>query len=176
MKTFKDLYEDVLKYNEKYAKTSGRLVKDVDGKLIDIIPNIRAKMITFRFRAKSQSESNEGYNVWLQFYNVEFSDHPISSSSVKIIDKKTKNPLYFERISLTDRKKKNYVRVRCSCMDFRHRFSWEDRAVQALYGAPPAKYKRKPGSNRPPVNPEHIPGFCKHIWNCAKAIEHYFGR
>lgn len=176
MKTFKELYDSTQKYNKKYAKTNGRLVKDIDGKLVDIIPNVRAKMITFRFRVKSQSKINEGYNVWIQFYNVEFSDHPISSTSIKILDKETKEPLYFERISLTNKNKQNYVRVRCSCMDFRFRFSWEDRAVQALYGAPPAKYTRKPGSNRPPVNPEHMPGFCKHVYQCAKAIEHYFAK
>lgn len=172
MLIFKQLYDSTLKYRHW-----ARLYPNVTGELIDIIPNTAANLITFRFRVKSVRNANEGYNVWLQFYNVEFSDHPLSTNnSVKIQNKYTEEPLYFEKISLTTKANKNYVRVRCSCMDFRHRFAWEDRAVKALYGGIPAKYTRKPGSNRPPVNPKHIPGMCKHIFDCAKSIEKYFSR
>jgi hypothetical protein len=103
------------------------------------------------------------------------STRPITTNSIKIINEKG-NPVYFERISITDNKNKNWCRVRCSCSDFKHRFAWEDRDVNALFGAPPAKYTPVPGSNRPPVNPEHIPGMCKHIFGCAKGLEHYFMR
>lgn len=171
MLTFKQLYEFTKKF-----KAWRRNYPDVDGKLVDIIPNRVAKLITFRFRVKSVTKISEGYNVWIQFYNVEFSDNPTSSNCAKIIDKETKQPLYFEKISLTNNKMKNYVRVRCSCADFKFRFAWEDKAAQALFGGPPAKYKRKPGSNRPEVNPEHIPGMCKHIWQCAKGLEPFFMR
>lgn len=171
MLTFKQLYDSTMKYR-KWARS----YPDVDGKLVDIIPNVSAGILTFRFRVKSVTKINEGYNTWIQFYNVKFSDHPLSSTSIKIIDKDTKEPLYFERISLVDASKKNYVRVRCSCYDFRFRFAWEDKAVQALYGGRPARYTRKPGSTRPEVNPQHIPGMCKHIYQCAKGIERYFTR
>lgn len=171
MLTFKELYDST----KKLAKWRSNY-PDVDGKLIDIIPNVTAKLITFRFRVKSVSRRNEGYNVWIQFYNIEFSDHPLSSNSAKIIDKETKEPLYFEKISLVDARKRNYVRVRCSCKDFQFRFSWEDRENKCLYGGVPKSYTRKPGSNRPPVNPHHYPGFCKHIWQCTKSLEHYFMR
>lgn len=171
MLTFKQLYDSTIKF-----KTWRRNYPDVDGKLVDIIPNISAKLITFRFRVKSVRNANEGYNTWIQFYNIEYGDHPLSSTSVKIIEKDTGKPLYFERISLVDARRKNYVRVRCSCQDFRFRFAWEDRANQCLYGGVPKSYQRVPGSTRPPVNPEHIPGICKHIFQSAKAIEHYFAR
>lgn len=171
MLTFKQLYDSTVKYR-KWA----RVYPDVDGKLVDIIPNTRAGLITFRFRVKSVQKRNEGYNVWMQFYNIEFGEKPISSTSVKIIEKDTGKPLYFERIALVDNKKKNYVRVRCSCADFRFRFAWEDRANKCLYGGVPRSYQRVPGSTRPPVNPEHIPGMCKHIFQCAKGIEYYFCR
>lgn len=171
MLTFKELYDFTRKFKSWRAN-----YPDVDGKLVDIIPNRTANLITFRYRVKSVSRINEGYNVWIQFYNVEFSDRPITSNSVKIIEKDTGKPLYFERISITDKSKQNYCRVRCGCKDFRFRFAWEDRANQCLYGGVPKSYKRKPGSTRPPVNPEHIPGFCKHIWQCAKGSERYFMR
>lgn len=171
MLVFKQLYD----FTKKFKSWRGNY-PDVTGELVDIIPNVSAGIITFRFRVKSVTHINEGYNTWLQFYNIKFSDHPLSSTSIKIIDKETKEPLYFERISLTDASKQNYVRVRCSCKDFRFRFAWEDKAVQALYGGRPARYTRKPGSTRPEVNPQHIPGMCKHIFQCAKGIEHYFTR
>lgn len=171
MLIFKELYE----FTQKLAKWR-RSYPDVEVKLVSITPNVRAGLITFRFRCKSQTRINEGYNTFIQFYNVKFGDRPLSSNCAKILDKETMKPLYFEKISLLDKSKQNYVRVRCGCADFRHRFAWEDLANKCLYGGRPKAYTRKPGSNRPPVNPKHYPGFCKHIWECAKAIEHYFGK
>lgn len=171
MMTFKQLYDSTVKFRHWRSD-----YPNVDGELVSITPNTSAKLITFRFRVKSVSNANEGYNTWLQFYNIEYSDHPLSSTSIKIIEKETGKPLYFERISLTDTRKKNFVRVRCGCQDFRFRFSWEDRANKCLYGGVPKSYKRKPGSTRPEVNPKHIPGICKHIFQCAKGIERYFCR
>lgn len=175
MYTFKDLYDSTMKFMKRMNGTD-RTSIDVDAKLVDIVPNTYSKIITFKYRVKSVKKRNDGYNCYLQFYNVEFSDHPISSSSVKIIEKDTGKPLYFERISITEKKRQNYVRVRCTCFDFRHRFAWEDKAVNALYGGAPAKYTPKPGSNRPPVNPDHIPGMCKHLIACARGSQHYFMR
>ncbi len=61
-----------------------------------------------------------------------------------------------------------------NCPDFQFRFSWEDRAQQALYGGPPKVYTRKtppPPLGRPEVNPEFIPGICKHLYDFAKQLE-----
>lgn len=171
MMTFKELYDSTVKF-----KSWRRFYPDVNGRLVDIIPNVSAGLITFRFRVKSVSRINEGYNVWIQFYHIKYSDHPLSSNSVKIIDKETKEPLYFEKISLVDSSKKNYVRVRCGCKDFRFRFSWEDKDNKCLYGGRPKKYVKKAGSNRQPVNPMHYPGMCKHIYECARALQRYFTR
>lgn len=171
MLIFKQLYDFTRKFKSWRAH-----YPDVDSTLVDIIPNVKAKLLTFRYRVKSQTKRNEGYNVWIQFYNVEFDTKPISSTSVKIINKATNEPLYFERISLTEKARKNYVRVRCGCADFRFRFAWEDRDAGCLYGGVPKGYTPVPGSNRPPVNPDHIPGMCKHIFMCAKGSEHFFMR
>lgn len=171
MLTFRQLYDSSMKL-AKWRKHP----LDVDGKLVDIIPNLASGIITFRFRIKSSSNKNEGYNTWLQFYGIQFSDTPQSSNSVKIIRKDTGKPLYFEKISLTNASKKNFVRVRCGCKDFEFRFAWEDLAKDALYGGRPRSYTRKPGSNRPEVNPEHYPGICKHLYWAARSLESYFTR
>ena len=66
------------------------------------------------------------------------------------------------------------MRVRCNCPDFQFRFAWEDRGKQALYGGPPKSYVRKtpdPPIGRPYVNPEQIPGICKHLYDFAKQLE-----
>jgi hypothetical protein len=172
MYTFKELYDSTKKY-----RPWARSYPDVSGKLVDIIPNMTSKILTFRYRVESTSKSNEGYNVWVQFYNVEMSNKPITSKSIKIIDTRTKEPIYFERISVTDPSKKNYVRVRCGCKDFQFRFAWEDRAVNALYGGPPKSYKRvSPPSGRPPVNPQSLPGMCKHIFAAVRDSQRFFMR
>lgn len=54
------------------------------------------------------------------------------------------------------------VMLRCSCPDYRHSFSWENYDVKSLQGKR-IPYNRVPGSNRPPRNPDHIPGICKHL-------------
>lgn len=55
------------------------------------------------------------------------------------------------------------VQVRCTCEDFNHTFAWYNLKDGSLYGPKPAKYKRVPGSTRPPRNPEKTPGLCKHL-------------
>lgn len=54
------------------------------------------------------------------------------------------------------------VLLRCNCPDYRHSFSWENHDVKSLQGKR-IPYQRVPGSNRPPRNPDHIPGICKHL-------------
>lgn len=120
MKTVKELYDSTIKFKSWRSR-----YPDITAELVSITPHVKAKLITFGFVADSQTNKKK-YKVWVQFYNVQYSDHPLSSTSVKIVDKETKKPLYFERISLTDKRKENYVRVRCACKDFQFRFAWED--------------------------------------------------
>ena len=170
MLTFKQLYDSTIFFSHWRGS-----YPDVTTELVAIIPNLLTHQITFKYRAKSASNSNEGYNVYVQFYNVNMDIKPITTNSIKIVDKDG-DSVYFERISITDPNPKNWCRVRCGCMDFRHRFAWEDRAVNALYGPPPPSYTPVPGSKRGPVNPEHIPGFCKHIFAAVRDHQRFFMR
>ncbi len=52
------------------------------------------------------------------------------------------------------------IKVRCSCPDFQHTFSWEDYDVNSLKGR---RIQYLSSGNRPPRNPDHHPGICKHI-------------
>lgn len=63
---------------------------------------------------------------------------------------------------------KNEVMVRCSCPDFRWRFSHWDRVDGSLYGRGPRVYhaRLRPGSS----NPKEMPGMCKHLMKMAKIM------
>lgn len=108
------------------------------------------------------------YTDYIQFMDVKFGDR-LEDSNWAVIEYKNQK-YYFRKPSLF----KNPVKVRCNCPDFQFRFSWEDRAQQALYGGPPKVYIRKtppPPLGRPEVNPEFIPGICKHLYDFAKQLE-----
>lgn len=54
------------------------------------------------------------------------------------------------------------VKVSCSCLDFHYRFAAWNHEADALSSQPPPPYIRKT-QTRPPANPMHAPGMCKHI-------------
>ena len=103
------------------------------------------------------------YKVYLEFMNVKFADEPekLDDTWAKIEYKG--DTYYFEKPAID----MNPIRVRCDCMDFTHRFSHECQHAGILYGGNPTTYVRKtpaPPEGRPYVNPEHVPGMCKHIY------------
>jgi hypothetical protein len=65
--------------------------------------------------------------------------------------------------------RENDVYVRCECQDFYWRFNWYNADDKSLYGRRRAPYE--PTGTRPPVNPDEVPGFCKHLLKLIKALE-----
>lgn len=63
------------------------------------------------------------------------------------------------------------VKVRCTCLDFYHRFSQHNQNDGSLVGRPMPPYQKKPGSNRPPVNPQKVPGVCKHLIKLVQTLK-----
>ncbi len=61
------------------------------------------------------------------------------------------------------------VKVRCSCLDFRWRFSLWNSKDGSLYGDPPPPYQKT--TNRPPVNPQRVPALCKHLMKTMIALK-----
>lgn len=61
------------------------------------------------------------------------------------------------------------VRVRCGCPDFLWRFAAFNAKDKSLIGTAPAPYQRK--SNRGPVNPQQVPGVCKHLIKTIEALK-----
>jgi hypothetical protein len=63
----------------------------------------------------------------------------------------------------------NTVRVRCDCLDFYWRFAAFNAKDKSLIGTAPKPYQRV--SNRGPVNPQQVPGVCKHLIQTVKALK-----
>lgn len=61
------------------------------------------------------------------------------------------------------------VEVHCNCLDFRWRFSMWNSDDGSLYGQPPPPYRKK--TNRPPVNPDRVPGVCKHLIKTIESLK-----
>lgn len=56
---------------------------------------------------------------------------------------------------------RNNVKVRCTCLDFRWRFSIYNDKDGSLLGNGPGLYQKK--TDRAPNNPQQTPGVCKHL-------------
>lgn len=71
---------------------------------------------------------------------------------------------YLERLSWSA----TQALVRCSCSDFRWRFSHWNSVDGSLFGRAPKRYEatRNPGSS----NPDESPGMCKHLMKMAKIL------
>jgi len=65
----------------------------------------------------------------------------------------------------------SYVKARCTCLDFYYRFALWNWQAGAIYGDKPKPYTRVPGSNRGPVNPNKVPGVCKHIIKFVEELQ-----
>lgn len=81
---------------------------------------------------------------------------PVASSSGGVV--------HLEPLSLEG----NDVAVRCTCGDFRWRFSHWNAVDGSLYGRRPRRYEAslRPGSS----NPDRSPGVCKHLMKMAKIL------
>ena len=64
---------------------------------------------------------------------------------------------------------KNNVKVKCTCLDFYWRFASFNSSDDSLIGKAPPPYTKT--SNRQPVNPDRVPGVCKHLLTTADALK-----
>lgn len=118
--------------------------------------------VTFTGLVASESSSIK-YKVWAEFSKLEFKSIESKTFSNKITTRRGG-----KRISLfykTPSAKKNPVKLRCQCQDFRHRFENPLAKAGGLVGGA-RKYTRKTDPwpvGRPEVNSTSKLGICKHI-------------
>lgn len=61
------------------------------------------------------------------------------------------------------------VKVSCSCLDFYYRFSAWNHSDGSLLGKAPPPYVKK--TDGEPVNPNKVPGLCKHLMALANELK-----
>lgn len=117
-----------------------------------VIPSVNERTLLIKARIVGEESK---YDVQIRFINVFFSDEPRAGyTEVKAMDGRT---YYIKQFTASQ----TQARVKCTCLDFHYRFSLWNHGKRALEGDPPAPYIKKTDSA--PVNPNRVPGSCKHI-------------
>lgn len=135
------------------------------GKFVNInkiTPSIGVKTLAFYGEHPSFTRSTAGYNQTIVFKNITFVEE---EPEIDINDyyHLEANGVWYKKPDLDG----NDILFRCGCPDFRFRFSLALKKNKALFGNL-IPYKKK--TNRPPLNPDDIPGMCKHLYNFTKAL------
>lgn len=127
---------------------------------IEYIPYLGTKYL--HVRSTSNSNGHQ-YQQALQFMRVNFegSDTPDNVTFLAT----DKQEYHMQPIALHS----HNVKVRCSCLDFYFRFATWNSTDKSLVGRPPAPYIRKT-NDRPEVNPDHVPGMCKHLLKLVQML------
>jgi hypothetical protein len=109
-------------------------------------------------RVDSHVASNSGrrYNQFVDLRNVVYETHanetnvPVSATD--------HSEYHIQPVELNT----TNVGVYCNCPDYQMRFAHYNIQNNCHIGPPPKNYTRKT-QNRPEVNPQHVPGLCKHL-------------
>lgn len=133
-------------HNRKQAASKVQITKT------NFVPSIDNE--TLEVKSITNTESQK-YKTTLFFDDVEYVDAP--GGSIATILGTDGEEYYFKKIPLN----RIDVKVKCTCLDFYYRFAKWNSGDDSLIGNPPPPYVRK--TNRPPVNPNKVPGVCKHI-------------
>lgn len=104
------------------------------------------------------------YNPVVQFEEVQFEDTD-RTDNVSFTGP-GKQEFHVMPINLAQ----NDVKVRCDCLDFYYTFSSYNNSDGSLYGEPFPPYQRKT-TTRPPRNPAHKPGMCKHLLRVIQELK-----
>jgi len=159
---------DTILKDMKNFRTSTGGTRDVNDYGVFKVRTLESKLWigtkSILFRAEVDGDTG-GYITQIQFFDVEFSDVK-KQGYHQVVDKASKKIWYYKTLDY----KKNRVALYCNCSDMRFTFSWELNKKSSWIGSP-RKYKRVPGSKRPPRNPIGAMGICKHIWSLLKVLE-----
>lgn len=128
---------------------------------VQFIPYIGMKML--HVKSVSSSSSGGQYTQALQFLRVAFENEDTETNATFKASDNT--DYHVQPLSLTG----HYVKVRCNCLDFHYRFANYNLQDKSLIGKPPPLYQRK--TNRPPVNPDQVPGMCKHLLKLVETLQ-----
>lgn len=155
--TYKELESNVLSFKPKTKKRQ-HAVGPLTMSKMDVNAALGVK--TLRFMADVNGSTGNIYKVTVQFNRVNFDgkQHKFKAKDGK--------EYTIDKLDLNSKD----VMLRCQCLDFYFRFGYYNWKDKSIYGNRPKKYVRKTDW-WPPVNPEKVPGFCKHVIRTIKEIQ-----
>lgn len=135
------------------------IVNTVQVQKVEFAPQRQTNALTVRVICNSNGHK---YEPSIQFDNIIYDDADHSDNTTfKAIDNREYHIVPIELA-------KHNCKVRCNCLDFYYRFAPQNNADQSLLGNPPPPYAKK--TNRPFVNPQRVPGVCKHLLRAIQAL------
>lgn len=151
--TLEGLLESTITFRKKFYKVK-------KSTLVAVTYNLRNRRLVAKFECLPSS----GGSIHLQtiVFNKCDWDEVQSEEFPLYVEDKNGKAFYIPMLSTN----KTEIQVKCSCPSSRYDWEWYNKnnvkGKSALIGQP-RKYKKVPGSNRPPRNPNKIPGLCKHL-------------
>ena len=136
------------------------IVHEVQITAMSMTPFVGMKML--HVKAVTMSRGNR-YECSLQLNGVNYA--PADDNSITIMGSDNKE-YTLEPVTLND----HNAKVRCTCLDFFHRFAQNNNRDQSLVGRAPRPYQRVT-TDRPSVNPTRVPGLCKHLLRVVERLE-----
>ena len=119
---------------------------------ISMVPSVPSNVLEFKATTSSDGKK---YDTTVMFMNVNFEDE---ETGLNVTFTASDDEEYnIEKINLN----RTNVKVRCTCLDFYHRFAEYNSRDGSLYGKAPAPYV--PKTDRASSNPRKLPGLCKHL-------------
>jgi hypothetical protein len=144
-----------------HTKKRQHVVHEVTIANVEYIPYIGMKMLHVRSTSMSNSHA---YSQSMQFLRVEFEN--AESDTAATFQASDGSDYHIVPVDLTN----HNVKVRCNCLDFHFRFANYNSSDKSLVGRPPPPYQRKT-QNRPSVNPDQVPGMCKHLLKLVETLQ-----
>lgn len=158
--TYTDLEQNVLNYIP-VSKKRQNAVDPIRIVSMELLPFLGTKNLNVKTLASSDGTN---YSPTIIFNRVEFENEDLPENVT--FKAKDGNEYHIKPLNLAD----HTVRVRCNCLDFHYRFAFYNAKDKSLIGSAPKPYQRK--TNRGPVNPQQVPGVCKHLIAMTKALKH----
>jgi hypothetical protein len=127
---------------------------------VELIPSVADKILLAKATTRGQNETYESY---------------IQISDVRYVEEGTAYAISFVAPDdatywiIPARNANEDVKVSCNCLDFYWRFATWNYENGSLLGKPPPTYVKK--TERAPVNPDRVPGVCKHLLALANRLK-----
>jgi hypothetical protein len=134
---------------EGYGMNRNWIVKNV-------VPYVGTKSLLFT--AECYGESVDATHIChMMFTGVRYLEEDVENAEYKTIEYHGVE----ERYVYPDLK--TNIVLSCTCPDYRYRWEYANKKAGALFGRLSKKYIRKT-KTRKPVNPDLIPGICRHLF------------